>query len=156
MEHQVVQLDSRYSVGIEFVDEQHKQLISMCNNLCLNQKRKDEISENFFRQCVSSLVSFLQYHFFAEEQLLSRIAYPEFHAHREEHSKAVDLLSRYLKYVGTDEEQQFKDSIPVFRTMLLEHITVSDRRYANYVHTLKYYTPWHVKDSYLPSDVYLG
>jgi hemerythrin len=156
MDYQVVQLDSRYSVGIEAIDEQHKQLISMCHILHLNHQKKDEISRDFFRNCVSSLVNFLQYHFFSEEQLLSRIAYPEFRTHQEEHKKAIEFLNRHLMYLGTSEEARIKESIPLFYTLLLNHITVCDRRYAAYVHTMNRYTPWHIKDSGLPPEMFLG
>jgi hemerythrin len=156
MKYSVVQLDNCYSVGIESIDEQHKQLISMCNNLYLNSYKKDEISQNFFRQGISSLVSFLRYHLFVEEQLLSRIAFPEFHAHKEEHIKGVEFINRYLAYLGTDEEMRLKKSIPVIRDYILKHITVSDRTYANYIHTMNRYAPWHMKDTYLPTELFLG
>lgn len=156
MDYHIVQLDSRYSVGIEVIDEQHKQLISMCSNLHLNHQKKDEVSQDFFRQCVSSLIHFLQYHFVVEEQLLSRITYPEFRDHQEEHKKAVDFLNRHLMYLGTGEEKRVKESMPLFQNLLLKHITVSDRRYATYVHTMNRHTPWHMKDSYLPTEMFLG
>ncbi|MDR1444789.1 MAG: hemerythrin domain-containing protein [Treponema sp.] len=156
MEYNVIQLDNYYSVGIESIDEQHKQLISMCNNLYLNSCKRDEISKNFFNQSISSLADFLKYHLFVEEQLLSRVAFPEFHSHKEEHSKAVEFINRYLAYLGTDEESQLKKEIPVIREYILKHITVSDRKYANYIHTMNRYTPWHMKDSYLPTEIFLG
>jgi hemerythrin len=156
MEYNVIQLDNSYSVGIESIDEQHKQLISMCNNLYLNCYKKDEISQDFFRQGISSLISFMRYHLFVEEQLLSRIAFPEFHDHKEEHSNVIEFINRYLVYLGTDEEEQLKKSIPTIRDCILKHITVSDRKYANYIHTMNRYAPWHMKDSYLPTELFLG
>jgi hemerythrin len=156
MAYSVILLDNSYSVGIESIDEQHKQLIIMCNNLYLNSHKKDEISRNFFRQSVSSMVNFLRYHLFVEEQLLSRIAFPDFHKHKEEHSKAVELVNRYLAYLGTEEEERIKESIPAIRDYMLKHITVSDRGYANYIHTMNRYAPWHMKDTYLPTELFLG
>jgi hemerythrin len=156
MEYNVIRLDDRYLIGIESIDEQHKQLISMCNNLYLNSRKEDNISQNFFRSGVSGLVSFLQYHFFVEEQLLSRINYPEFQAHREEHRKGVDFITPYLMRLGTNDELHLKALIPEIRRKILQHITVSDRRYANYIHALNRYTPWHLKDSYLPPELFLG
>jgi hemerythrin len=156
MGYNVIQLDNYYSVGIESIDEQHKQLISMCNNLYLNSCKKDEMSRIFFSRSISSLIDFLKYHLFVEEQLLSRIAFPEFNAHKEEHSKAVDLVNRYLAYLGTDEELMLKKEIPRFREYILKHITVNDRKYANYIHAMNRHTPWHLKDSYLPTELFLG
>jgi hemerythrin len=152
----VIRFDNSYSVGIESIDEQHKQLITMCNNLCLSSHKKDEISQNFFRQSVSSMVNFLRYHLFVEEQLLSRIAFPDFSEHKEEHSRAIELINRHLAYLGTEEEDQIKNSIPMLRDYMLKHITVNDRGYANYIHTMNRYAPWHMKDTYLPTELFLG
>ncbi|MDR2136226.1 MAG: hemerythrin domain-containing protein [Treponema sp.] len=156
MKTSVIRLDNSYSVGIESIDEQHKQLISMCNNLYLNCCKKDDISRDFFRQGVASLVSFMRYHLFVEEQLLSRIAFPEFHDHKEEHRKAVEYVNGCLVYLDTGEEARFKKSIPKIRDCILRHITVSDRKYANYIHAMNRYAPWHIKDTYLPVELFLG
>ncbi|MDR2178442.1 MAG: hemerythrin domain-containing protein [Treponema sp.] len=156
MKSSVIRLDNCYSVGIESIDEQHKQLISMCNNLYLNSCKKDEASRDFFKQGISSLISFVRYHIFVEEQLLSRIAFPEFHDHKEEHSKAVEYINGYLTYLGTSEEARLKKSIPEIRDYILRHITVSDRGYANYIHTLNRCAPWHMRDTYLPTELFLG
>lgn len=156
MEYNVIRLDNSYSVGIESIDEQHKQLISMCNNLYLNSYKKDDVSQNFFRQGVSSLISFLRYHLFVEEQLLSRIAFPDFQKHKDEHSKAVEFINRGLVYLGTGEEVYLKKSVPLIRDRILRHIMESDRGYANYIHTMNRYAPWHMKDTYLPTELFLG
>jgi hemerythrin-like metal-binding protein len=128
----------------------------MCNNLYLNSCKKDELSRDFFKQGVSSLVSFIRYHLFAEEQLLSRIAFPEFHSHQEEHRKAVEFINGCISCLESDDEAQLKKTIVVIRDCILKHITVSDRKYANYIHTMNRYAPWHMKDTYLPTELFLG
>lgn len=155
-EHHILHLDGRYSTGIESIDEQHTQLISMCNNLYLDHQKKGEFSRDFFRQCLSSVVNFLQYHFFVEEQLLSRIAYPEFRDHQEEHKQAADFLNRCLVYLDAGEEAWLRESVPLLRGRLLKHITVSDRRYASYIHAMNRHSPRYSKESRLPTEVFLN
>jgi hemerythrin-like metal-binding protein len=140
-----VEWENRYSVGIESFDKQHRQLISMCNNLCLYCHTKDEISQDHFQQDMSGLVTFLRYHFLAEEHLLERINFPEYLSHKEEHGNIVGLLDQCLVYLGTDDEMRFKKAIPAIQDRILKHIIGPDRKYANYVRTMNRYIPWHVR-----------
>jgi hemerythrin-like metal-binding protein len=154
MEYRIFQWSDSYSMGIDSIDEQHKQLFSFCNNLWINSHRSDEFSRNFFYQCVSDMVNFMQYHIFEEERLFSRIGFPDSRAHKDEHSKAASFLSRCMVYMDAGEEVWFKNSIPDLQKKILTHVTVSDRRFANYIHSLNH--PRYQMGNRLPTELFLG
>ncbi|MDR3247758.1 MAG: hypothetical protein LBT39_03140 [Treponema sp.] len=156
MGYHVVEWESRYSVGIESIDEQHKQIITVCNNLCLNCHREDENSREFFHQGMSGLIRFLQYHFLVEEQLLERIDFPELSFHKDEHLKAQGFFKRYLACLGTEDELPLKRSILLIQKQVIRHITEHDHKYANYIHAMHRHAPWYVRDGFLPTELFLG
>ncbi|MDR1972468.1 MAG: hemerythrin domain-containing protein [Treponema sp.] len=154
MERRIIQWNERYSIGIESLDEQHKQLLTLCNNLYINGHKQDEFARDFFRQCVSVLVNFVQFHIFEEEQLLVRTGYPEYHSHKAEHSKAIALFSRHLAYLGTEDDVWIKESIPDLQRYIINHITVNDRDFAAYVHALNH--PRYTRETRIPTELFLG
>ncbi|MDR3249307.1 MAG: bacteriohemerythrin [Treponema sp.] len=156
MGYHVIEWNSHYSVGIESIDEQHKQIISMCNNLCLNCYKKESFFQDFFRQGLSGLFSFLRYHFTAEEQMLDSVNFPDILTHKEEHNRYVNFFNGYLSYLGTDDEKVLKESMPAIQDRLLTHISNYDHGYANYIHTLKRHGSWYLRDGHLPTEAFLG
>jgi hemerythrin len=154
MEYRIFRWDDSYSVGIGSIDDQHKQLLAICNNLWVNSFRTDDFSRNFFHQNISELVNYVEYHIYEEEQLLTRIGYPDFRSHKEEHSKAAAFLNKCLLRLGTGEELSIRESIPEIQRRILSHISGSDRSFANYVRSLNH--PRYSKDNRLPTELFFG
>ena len=87
----LVKWNSFYSVHIDELDEQHKKLIYLINDMydaMKNGKETDALSS-----ILSELVDYTKYHFDTEEKLFLRYDYPE----REAYSKVHDDLARRAK-----------------------------------------------------------
>jgi len=78
-----------YSVGNEWIDYQHKQIIKMINTLLDNYMHLDASSDKL-HELLSSMTDYFQNHFDAEEKLLKDIAYPELEKHKKLHLDYVD------------------------------------------------------------------
>jgi hemerythrin-like metal-binding protein len=154
VEYRIVRWDDSYSVGIGPIDDQHKQLLILCNNLWISSYRTDDFSRSFFRQNVYELVNYADYHIYEEEQLLARAGYPDLRSHKKEHSKIAAFLNRYLLHLGAGEDLLIRESIPEMQKQILNHITGSDRGFANYVRSLQH--PRYVKENRLPTEIFFG
>ncbi|MDR0623774.1 MAG: bacteriohemerythrin [Treponema sp.] len=130
----ITEWDERYSVGIQSIDGQHQELIRLINNFYLACKEDDEGAKTSFKLMVHGLVNYIKYHFAAEEQLLSRIKYPDIAAHSRQHTEFIrDLLER----VGNFERGKvfsLKNFARYIRDWMLIHITLIDKKYATYIH----------------------
>ncbi len=75
------------SVGIEFIDNQHKELFVRINNLVLacNEKRAQEIIIETFR----FLENYTVEHFGAEEAEMQKHAYPQYPFHKSQHEEFI-------------------------------------------------------------------
>jgi hemerythrin-like metal-binding protein len=156
MDYRVIEWKNRYSVGIESLDEQHKQIICMCNNLFLNSHKKDENSQEFFRQTVVGMTRFLQYHFLVEEDLLVRISFPDIFPHKEEHVRFSNFFDRYLACLGTADENSLKKTVPLILDQLLRHITDFDCKYGKFVYAMNQDNQKHLEEDRLPTEAFLG
>ena len=89
--------DPSYSVGVAELDNQHKKLIRIINELPERLESPDED-----RPVASALMSMLDYakeHFRAEERLMAGATYPALAAHKAEHDrfkeKVLDFIRQY-------------------------------------------------------------
>src|SRR5208337_5603433 len=91
------------SVNVTQIDEQHKKLVGMLNDLhdAMKQGKGRDVTGNV----LSGLVQYVATHFAAEEKLMKEHAYPEFIKHKLEH---VALTMQVM-----DLQKQFQEGKPV-------------------------------------------
>ncbi|NUM42497.1 MAG: bacteriohemerythrin, partial [Leptospiraceae bacterium] len=88
--------DESYSVGVDSIDLQHKNLFDMINNLHDNiHSIKNEPLA--IKTTLDELISYIQYHFLHEEELLKKNNFPEFQVHSIEHEKLCGNLEEFIK-----------------------------------------------------------
>jgi hemerythrin len=132
-----IQWDNRYAIGIPLIDNQHKELIRLTNELyegCLMGK---EEAKHYFMKTVKGTVDYVKYHFTAEEKLLETVKYPELPEHKKQHESFIKQL--------LDDVQSFESGkkfvpnlfVRFLRDWILSHIAVMDKKYADYILDLK-------------------
>ncbi|MDR0597259.1 MAG: bacteriohemerythrin [Treponema sp.] len=138
MKHDVfVEWDDRYSVGIPLIDDQHKELIRLTNDLYESCLAGEDAARVNFMAAVKGTVDYVKYHFGVEEKLLQNVNYPELTEHKREHEAFV----RHI----LDEVQNFQDGkkfvpnvfVRYLRDWILSHIAVADRKYAAFILAMK-------------------
>lgn len=120
--------NSTYSVGVQELDDQHKGLIHMINEMhyAMNQdKGQDAISS-----IVEQMLDYMETHFGTEEAYLQKFGYPALGTHLRQHEefrdKARDLHERIRQgdFILSFEIVQFLSD------WLQNHIKVADMKYA--------------------------
>ncbi len=130
----------KLATGVSVVDEQHQRLVGIINkigNLCA--EGGDSVRIN---PVLDELVSYAQYHFATEEQLMRRYAVSA--AHREYHLKAHDdfrkQLTLALGIIQTSPQSSMKllaQLLEYLARWLLQHIMVVDLRMAREIQALQ-------------------
>ncbi|MFP3040395.1 bacteriohemerythrin [Treponema primitia] len=132
-----VEWDDRYSVGIPLIDDQHKELIRLTNELYKGCLTGDEAAQVYFMSAVKGTVDYVKYHFSAEEKLLENAKYPEIADHKKQHESFIkQILGDVQSYQGG---KKFVPNVFVryLRDWILSHIAVMDKKYAAYILNLK-------------------
>lgn len=127
----LIKWNSFYSVHIDKIDEQHKKLIHLINEMydaMKNGKGTDALGS-----ILSELVEYTKYHFDTEEKLFLRYGYPE----REAHSKVHDDLARRAKALKDQfdqgNESRAMDVMLFLSNWLNVHILEVDKKYVPYL-----------------------
>ncbi len=80
------------SVGVPELDDDHKVLIRVINQLAENAESDGRPA--VLRQCLYALMRYAEYHFGREEEVMNACGFPELSAHREEHQRFIAKIRR--------------------------------------------------------------
>ncbi len=127
----LLEWSSKYSVGVEEMDRQHRVLFNLLNDLhsaMLSGKAKDATGE-----LLRKLVDYTRKHFAAEETMLTAAGYTGISSHKMKHRDLVkqvdDYVARYQRGDATVNVQLMN----FLRDWLAHHIQQTDCDYSTTV-----------------------
>jgi hemerythrin len=126
-----------YEVGIKLLDAQHRELVSLANDLYRACVATDNSVGTVFKEAMSKMVEYVRFHFSAENELLERIGYPDYQAHRKEHETLVKKVLEAAKEYDKGNKLVPNHFVRTLKDWVFSHIAVSDQRFAVYVSELK-------------------
>ena len=126
-----IEWDDAYSVGIDSIDQQHKRLINLINQL---QTAVDySTGEEFEREALDELVDYTKTHFSYEEGLMQKYAYPEFEPHKAQHQKMIQQVEDVLAEYEQDQDRAMRHALDFLKTWLINHINGTDKEYSDFL-----------------------
>lgn len=123
--------DDSWLIGIYVVDAQHKNLVSILNQLYEATARGHE--KVSLRHIVERLMRNTQAHFAAEERLMQDNGYADVVAHKQEHALMWKKMLAFQRDFETGKLILLVDIVKRLGEWLCEHLSGTD---ANYVPTL--------------------
>ena len=130
-EADVVKWSDELSVGIQEIDEQHKVLVSILNEMhdAVKHNHGPEVS----LEILDRLIEYTKIHFAVEESLFRIFDYPGYEDHHAEHAALLkEAQVMRAKVVSGESKVSFK-LLHFLRMWLTEHIMGSDMDYAQYL-----------------------
>ena len=121
------------ATGVTEIDNQHREIFRRVDKLstaCGEGKGKDEVL-----RLLLFLEEYIKEHFAAEEKLQMRQAYPEYAAHKSQHSRFIADVAR-LTAEFRAEGATLSLVIMTNKTLaswLVQHITQADKQFAKYL-----------------------
>jgi len=122
-----------YSVGVVKIDNQHKRLVQIINELsdAMGAGKGREVLGNVLKE----LIAYVNTHFKTEEEMMVQYGYEEYENHRYEHEKLTDEVKRFF-----DDYQAGKALLSVqimnfLRSWLMDHIVVKDKKFGKFLNS---------------------
>jgi len=119
--------NEKYSVKIPSIDEQHKKLVSIINELYTsmkNGKSRDQLAKT-----LKDLVEYTKSHFSYEESLLEKAGYQDLNEHKGQHKTFVEKISATCKDYENGNLFMSIDICNFLQNWLLHHIQGTDQKY---------------------------
>ncbi|MFH0733160.1 MAG: bacteriohemerythrin [bacterium] len=120
-----------YSVNIEEIDNQHKKLVMLVNELhdAMRMSKGAEI----LGKILSDLVDYTVYHFGTEEKYFDMYDYPQTEQHKQQHKDLVDQVAAIKAKYDRGEKVLTLDVLNFLRDWLHDHILGSDVLFGPYL-----------------------
>ena len=119
--------DDSFATGVKSLDDQHKKLFDMVNDLhdAMQQKRSREAIGSILNR----LIEYTASHFSAEEEFFRRSGYPEEAQHKTHHVKLVEQVIDLQKKFQSGEALLTQSVIEFLQDWLINHIKGVDKKY---------------------------
>lgn len=127
----LIEWSEALSVGIESIDEQHKKLVAIINELhvaMLDHSAKPALSRIF-----GELVEYTTSHFGHEERLFAELGYPQEGAHVAEHHRLAGRVMELKRDFDAGNTAVTLEVMRFLRQWLQDHIVGSDKKYGPFL-----------------------
>jgi len=119
--------NSMLSVGVKEIDDQHKKLVEMANQL--NDAMREGHGRDVLGKTLNELVHYTQYHFATEERLMDRHHYPESAAHKAQHADLVRSIAAFKAKFDQGDVALTSQIMNFLRDWLNSHIMKTDKQF---------------------------
>jgi len=128
-----IQWSSSYSVNIKLIDEQHKQLMKLINDM--HRAMQARKSKETVGGILNELLDYTAKHFKVEENWFQQYQYPDYHAHKEIHDNlikgALDMKARFER----GDQSVNVELMSFLKNWLSNHILRIDKKYSAFLNT---------------------
>jgi hemerythrin len=130
---EIVSWSDRYATGIQKIDDQHRQLVILTNNLykaCLQNSKE---AETKFKESMSLMVEYVRFHFSDELKILERVKFPGFPEHKKQHETLVKNVLEAAKEYNEGTRYVPNSFVRTLKEWVFSHIAISDKVYSAYI-----------------------
>ena len=131
MDENAVTWNDSFSVGFEYIDNQHKELVKIVNTLYAACKMGAVNADIAYLQTISKAMEYARVHFSDEEKYMGMVFYPELNEHKKQHEEFVVEIKKSMKLFEEGKAAPI-EMANFLKNWLLDHIAVSDNKYAPY------------------------
>ncbi len=126
-EKPLIEWSKKYSVDVQEIDEQHKKLIEIINDLFAAFKKGK--ARLILREILDKMMQYADYHFKTEEELLNQCHYAELEKHKKQHDEFIKKVNKFYNDYKGGKISVTYDVINFLRDWILQHIKKSDKNY---------------------------
>lgn len=125
--------EDRFSVGINYIDSQHKNLIKAINSMidAINEGK----TESYFRKLKIALYAYADRHFSYEEKLMAQYHFPGNSKHQKEHRLFLKKFNELYENLQNQAEGDNGAEIQILdflKDWLYHHIMEVDMAYSDF------------------------
>ena len=129
---EIVTWSHSYSSGVKLIDDQHKGLVDLVNEM-FNHVTGNQTQElNYFNRVIQEAVNYVKVHFATEEKLMIATKFPGYEEHKKAHDSFVLAVVANIKDYQAGKRLTLSSFTKYLRDWVLSHIAVMDKVYFEY------------------------
>jgi len=127
----IIQWSETISVNNTTIDNQHKRLIDLINEL--SKHSNTGANSKIINETLSELLRYTLTHFSDEEEFMRKAGYPKLDQHIKKHRDFSHKIATFCLDVQNGKASVTKDLLQFLADWLVEHTSVDDQDYKNYI-----------------------
>ncbi|MDR1143716.1 MAG: bacteriohemerythrin [Spirochaetaceae bacterium] len=129
---ELVSWSSTFSVGIKLIDDQHKELLNLTNDLFNHCVGDDAEERAYFEKVIHEAVKYVKIHFATEEKIMRKTNFSGFLDHKREHEAFVLTVVEQIQAFNEGKKFTLTAFTKFLKNWILTHIALQDKQYFEY------------------------
>ena len=138
---------SMFSVHVPYIDNQHKKLFSLLNDLYSSIKEPN--AEGSIFQKLNDFLHYSEMHFKDEEDILDLIKFPQIKLkrHKRIHENIIEQLYKLNDQLTKGDEKLLFNLEYFLNAWIIRHILINDKEFQPYLVRYRLYKPKQISES---------
>jgi len=132
VEQELVSWNNKFASGIKLIDEQHKGLVDLVNEMFNHVTGNDLQEHNYFNRVIQEAVSYVKVHFATEEKLMLATKFEGYTEHKKEHDSFILKVVENIKDYEAGKRLTLSSFTRFLKDWVLSHIAMMDKKYFDY------------------------
>ena len=129
---ELVKWSPTFSCGVKIVDEQHKGLLNLVNDM-FNHVTGNEADERaYFTKIIQQAVQYVKVHFMTEEKIMLHTKFHGYSEHKKAHDTFVLTVVESVRNFQEGKRFILSDFTKFLKDWVLTHIAIMDKEYFAY------------------------
>ncbi|MDR0457280.1 MAG: bacteriohemerythrin [Treponema sp.] len=128
----LVTWSNTFSVGIKLIDDQHKILLNIVNDMFNHVVGDEEAERVYFREIIQKAVNYVKIHFSTEEKIILNTRFSGYAEHKKEHEAFILAIVDKVRDFEAGKRLTLTEFTRFLREWILTHIAIMDKQYFNY------------------------
>lgn len=121
-----IEWNDRYNTGHKLIDEQHRTLVNIINELYTAAIDESINKTEVFKMTIKNAVNYTAYHFSQEEKIMEAVQYSKIEEHKKIHKYFLTQILEHVRLYEEGTPLTINKFIRFLKDWLLEHIAVTD------------------------------
>jgi len=129
---ELVTWSNKLSCGIKLIDDQHKGLVDLVNDMFKHVTGNAVNEKDYFQRVIQEAVKYVKVHFATEEKIMLATKFSGYAEHKKEHEKFVLAVVNNIKDYEAGKRLTLSSFTKFLKDWILSHIAMMDKQYFEY------------------------
>ncbi|MCL2440407.1 MAG: bacteriohemerythrin [Treponema sp.] len=130
--NELITWSEKFSSGIKLIDDQHKELVALVNEMFNHVTGNDLQEHNYFNRVINDAVAYVKTHFATEEKLMIATKFEGYAEHKKEHETFILAVVENIKDYEAGKRLTLSTFTRFLKDWVLSHIALMDKKYFEY------------------------
>ena len=125
----VVEWSDDFACDIKIIDDQHKGLLDLINEMFNHASGDDEEEQAYFKSVVEKAVDYVRVHFATEEKIMRQTGYAGYEEHKKAHETFVAAVLDNARAFQKEKKINLEEFCVFLKDWVLTHVAGQDKKY---------------------------